>query len=79
MEELADTKGVFRIRKSEDRQHNDQKKNDKRTISDLQNIAQKNYRSSNTNPTKNWGGGRELRGSGRVRNSCSTSGTFVLL
>ena len=41
MEELADTKGVFRIRKSEDRQHNDQKKNDKRTISDLQNIAQK--------------------------------------
>jgi hypothetical protein len=58
MEELADTKGVFRIRKSEDRQHNDQKTNDKRTSNDLQNIAQKNYRSSNTNPTKNWGGER---------------------
>ena len=28
-EELEDTKGVSRIRKSEDRQHNDQKKNDK--------------------------------------------------
>jgi len=38
MEELADTKGVFRIHKSDDRQHNDQKKKDKRTSNNLQNI-----------------------------------------
>ena len=38
MEEFEGTKGVFRIRKSEDRQHNDQKKNDKRTSNDLQSI-----------------------------------------
>jgi hypothetical protein len=30
-EEFEDTKGVIRIRKSKDRQHNDQKKKDKRT------------------------------------------------
>ena len=37
-----DTKGVIRIRKSKkDRQHNCQKKKDKRTNNDLQNIAQK--------------------------------------
>jgi len=33
--ELEDIKGVIRIRKSKDRQHNDQKK---RTNNDLQNI-----------------------------------------
>jgi hypothetical protein len=38
-EEFEDTKGVIRIRKSKkDRQHNGQKKNDKRTNNDLQNI-----------------------------------------
>ena len=38
-EEFKDTKGVIRIRKSKkDRQHNDQKKKDKRTNNDLQNI-----------------------------------------
>ena len=58
MEELADTKGVFRIRKSEDRQHNDQKKNDKRTISDLQNIAQKTTDRVTRIPLKTGGGGR---------------------
>ena len=35
-EELEDNKGVLRIRKSKkDRQHNDQKKKDKRTNNDL--------------------------------------------
>ena len=34
-EEFEDTKGVIRIRKLKDRQHNGQKKNDKRTNIDL--------------------------------------------
>ena len=38
MEEFEDTKGVIRIYKSEDRQHNGQKKRDKRTNNNLQNI-----------------------------------------
>ena len=38
-EEFEDTKGVIRIRISKkDRQHNDQKKRDKRTNNDLQSI-----------------------------------------
>jgi len=38
-EEFGDTKGVIRIRKSKkERQHNGQKKKDKRTNNDLQNI-----------------------------------------
>ena len=38
-EELEDTRGIIRIRISKkNRQHNDQKKNDKRTNNDLQNI-----------------------------------------
>jgi hypothetical protein len=38
-EEFEDTKGVIRICKSgKDRQHNGQKKNDKRINNDLQNI-----------------------------------------
>jgi hypothetical protein len=37
--EFEDTKGVIRVRKSKkDRQHNRQKKKDKRTNNDLQNI-----------------------------------------
>jgi hypothetical protein len=40
-EEFEDTKGVIGIRKSKDRQHNDQKKKDKRTNNDLQNIHMK--------------------------------------
>ena len=36
-----DTKGVTRIRKSKDRQHNGQKKKDKRTNNDLQNMTHK--------------------------------------
>ena len=39
VEELEDTKGVIIIRKSwKGRQHNDQKKKDKRTNNNLQNI-----------------------------------------
>ena len=38
-EEFEDTKGVIRIRQwKKNRQHNDQKKKDKRTNNDLQNI-----------------------------------------
>ena len=41
-EEFEDTKGVIRIRKSKkDRQHNAQKKKDKMTNNDLQNIDTK--------------------------------------
>ena len=39
--EFEDTKGVIRIRQSKDRKHNGQKKKDKRTNNDLQNIAHK--------------------------------------
>ena len=42
MEKFEDTKEVIRIRKSKkDRQHNGQKKKDKRTNNDLQNITHK--------------------------------------
>ena len=43
LEEIEDIKLVIRIRKSKkDRQHNGQKKKDKRTNNDLQNITHKN-------------------------------------
>jgi hypothetical protein len=43
-EELEDSKGVIRIRKSKkDKQHNVQKKNDKRTNNDVQNITHTTY------------------------------------
>ena len=38
VEEFEDTKGIIRIRKSKDRQHNGQKKKYKRTNNDLQSI-----------------------------------------
>ena len=42
VEEFEDTNGVIRIHKStNDRQHNDQKKKDKRINNDQQNITQK--------------------------------------
>jgi hypothetical protein len=41
-EEFEDTKGVIIIRKSKDRQHNGQKRKNKSTHNDLQNIAHKN-------------------------------------
>ena len=37
-EEFEDTKEVIRIRNSKDRKHNGQKKKDKRTHNDLQNM-----------------------------------------
>ena len=40
-EEFEDTKGVIRIRKSQDKQHNGQKKIDKRTNNDLIYITHK--------------------------------------
>ena len=40
-EEFEDTNGIIRSRKSKDRQHNGQKKEDKRTNNDLQNTTQK--------------------------------------
>ena len=40
IEEFEDNKGIIRIRKSKNRQHNSQKERDKRTNNDLQNITQ---------------------------------------
>ena len=60
-EDLEDTKRVFRIRKSKkNRQHNGQKKKDKRTNNNLQNITQKTKDRATRTPLKS---------------SCSTSGT----
>jgi hypothetical protein len=70
-----DTKEVIRIRKSKkDRQHNGQKKKDKKTNNDLQNkhIQLMIQLKNNTNLVKT---GDELRCSGRVGSSCTTSGT----
>ena len=49
-EEFEDTKGVIRIRKSKNRQHNCQKKKYKKTNNDLQNI---HIKLSNINPSSN--------------------------
>jgi len=54
-EKFEDIKGVIRSCKSKDRQYNVKKKKNKRTNNDLQNTTKKTKRSSNTNPTKNWG------------------------
>jgi hypothetical protein len=63
-EEFEDTKGVIRIPNSKkNRQHNGQKKKYKRTNNDLQNIHIKQKIEY------------ELKCSGRVSSSCSTSGT----
>ena len=70
-----DTKGVIRICKSKDRQHNGQKKKDKRTNNDLQNNTQKTTDRATRTPLKTGG---ELRWSGRVSSSCSTSGTWCV-
>jgi hypothetical protein len=52
-EELEDTKGVIRIRKTKDRQHNGQKKKDKRTNNYLQNMTQKTKDRVTRTPIKN--------------------------
>ena len=53
-EEIEDTKGVIRILKSKNRQHNDQMKKNKRTNKDLQNIHIK-LKIEKHEPTKNPG------------------------
>jgi len=56
--EFEDTKGVLRIRKSKDRQHNDQMKKDNRTNNDLTNSTQKTTDQATRTPLKT--GGRTL-------------------
>ena len=73
-EEFGDTKGVIRIRKSKDRQHNDKKKRDKRTNNDLQNSIQKTK--DRATPSTNPG---ECKCFVRARSSCSTSGTLRVI
>ena len=60
---LEDTKGIFRRRKSNDTQYNDQRKNDNKTSSDLQYTVHyiENYRSRNTNTTITRGLSQVLR------------------
>ena len=74
-EGLEDTKGVIRIRKSKkNRQHNGQKKKDKRTNNDL--ICTKHTHITKDRVTRiplKTGG--ERRCSGKVGGTCSTSGT----
>ena len=53
--EFEDTKGVIRIRKSNDRQHNGQKKKGKRTNNDLQNNKHKTKDRSTRTPLKSEG------------------------
>ena len=60
------------IRKSMDRQRNDQQKKDKRTTHDLQNNTHKTKDQITRTPLKTGG---ELRCTGMVSSSCSTSGT----
>ena len=70
---IENTKGVIKIHKSmKGRQHNCQKKKDKGTKSDLQNTTQKTKDRTMQNPLNI---GDELRCSGRIRSSCSTSTT----
>jgi hypothetical protein len=71
-EEFEDTKGTIRNRISKkNRQHNGQKKKYKKTSNDRQNIHIK-LKIERHKPHENPG---ELRCSGRVSSSCSTSGT----
>jgi hypothetical protein len=70
-EEFEDTKGVTIIRTSKkNRQHNDQKKKDKRRNNDLQDIHIKQTKDRETRTTLKTGG--ELKCPGRVSSSCST-------
>jgi len=52
LKEFEDTKGVIKIRKSKNRQHNGQKKKDKRTNNDLQNTTQKTKDRATRTPLK---------------------------
>jgi hypothetical protein len=72
-EEFEDTKGAIGIRISKkNRQHNGQKKKYKRTNNNLQNITYKTKDRVTRTTLKT---GDELRCSGRVSSSCSTSDT----
>ena len=72
-EKFGDIKGVIRIRKSKHvRQHNGQKKKDKRTNRDLQNIT---YKTKDRVTRTSLKTGDELECSGMVGSSCSTSDT----
>ena len=69
LEEFKDTKGVIRTRESKDRQHNDQKKKDKQrstghTLKTKDRVTRTDLQIKD-----------ELRCSGMVSSSCSTSGT----
>ena len=59
-------------RNSTNRQHNDQKKKDKRTNSDLLNITQQTKDQATRMPLKTSG---ELRCSEKINSSCSACGT----
>jgi hypothetical protein len=70
---LKDTKRLIRCLKSKDRQFNGQKKKEKKIINGRdKNIIQKNKDRVIRTPLKTEG---ELRCSGTVNSSCSTSGT----
>ena len=72
-ERVWNAKGLIRIRKSKkNRQHNGQKKKNKRTSNDLQNTTHKAKDWITRTPLTTGG---ELRCSGRVGSSCSTGGT----
>ena len=71
-EEFEDTKGVIRIRKSKDREHNRQTKRDRRTNNDLQNTTHKTKDRVTRTPLNT---GCEIGCSGRVSSSCSSSDT----
>ena len=72
-EDFEDTKGIITIGKSKkNRKYNDEKKGDKKTNNDQQNITQKPKDRVTRNPVKT---GVELGCSGRVGKSYSTSGT----
>jgi hypothetical protein len=69
-EDFEDTKGIIRIRKSKDRQHNGKNKKEVRTNNDLQSITHKTKDRVTQTPIKTAG---ELRCSGRDSSSCFTS------
>ena len=72
-EEFGDSKVVIRIRKAKtNRQHKGQKKKDKIINNDLQKYTLKTKDQVARTPLKTGG---DVRCSGRVNSSCSTSGT----
>ena len=71
-EEFKDIKGVIRICKPKVRQHDDQRKTDKRTNNYLQNTTQKIKNREKRTPQKT---GDEFRCSGKLGSSCYTSDT----